>query len=106
MENDIKTLYNNIPVSLHIRYLDNLINRVFKILPLKEENSETVDVYIKNLLYELTGNKELIVYLNNDSRYEAVISNLHKLISLKENYRTVVFNTIALIEQIRDTEME
>lgn len=106
MKNNIKTLYNNIPANLHVRYMDNLINRVFKILPLKEENSETVDVYIKNLLYELTGNKELIVYLNNDSRYEAVISNLHKLISLKENYRTVVFNTIALIEQIRDTEME
>ena len=94
MKNEIKTLYNSIPTNLHIRYLDSLIGRVFKILPLKEEGSETVDVYISNLLYELTGNKELIAYLNNDSRYEAILSNLQKLISLKENYRAVVFNTI------------
>ena len=106
MKNEIKTLYNSIPTNLHIRYLDSLIGRVFKILPLKEEGSETVDVYISNLLYELTGNKELIAYLNNDSRYEAILSNLQKLISLKENYRAVVFNTIALITQIRDSEME
>ena len=106
MKNEIKTLYNSIPTNLHIRYLDNLIGRVFKILPLKEEGSETVDDYIRNLLYELTGNKELIAYLNNDSRYEAILSNLQKLISLKENYRAVVFNTIALITQIRDSEME
>lgn len=106
MKNEIKTLYNNIPVNLHISYMDNLINRVFKILPLKEEKSDTVNAYITSLLYELTGNKELIIYLNNDSRYEAILSNLQKLLSQDENYRAIVFNTITLITQIRDSEME
>lgn len=104
MKNSIKTLYNDIPVNLHINYMDNLINRVFKILPLKEENSDTVEAYITNLLYELTGNKELIIYLNNDSRYEAILSNLQKLLSQDTNYRALVFNTITLITQIRDAE--
>lgn len=106
MKNEIKTLYNSIPVNLHISYMDKLINRVFKILPLKEEKSDTVEAYITSLLYELTGNKELIIYLNNDSRYEAILSNLQKLLSQDENYRTIVFNTITLITQIRDSEME
>lgn len=104
MKNSIKTLYNDIPVNLHINYMDNLINRVFKILPLKEENSDTVEAYITNLLYELTGNKELIIYLNNDSRYETILSNLQKLLSQDTNYRALVFNTITLITQIRDAE--
>lgn len=104
MKNNIKTLYNDIPVNLHINYMDNLINRVFKILPLKEEKSDTVEAYITNLLYELTGNKELIIYLNNDSRYETILSNLQKLLSQDTNYRTLVFNTITLITQIRDAE--
>ena len=106
MKNEIKTLYNSIPVNLHISYMDKLISRVFKILPLKEEKSDTVEAYITSLLYELTGNKELIIYLNNDSRYEAVLSNLQKLLSQDENYRTIVFNTITLITQIRDSGME
>ena len=106
MKNEIKTLYNSIPVNLHISYMDKLISRVFKILPLKEEKSDTVEAYITSLLYELTGNKELIIYLNNDSRYEAILSNLQKLLSQDENYRTIVFNTITLITQIRDSEME
>lgn len=106
MKNEIKTLYNSIPVNLHISYMDKLINRVFKILPLKEEKSDTVEAYITSLLYELTGNKELIIYLNNDSRYEAILSNLQKLLSQDENYRTIVFNTITLITQIRDSGME
>ena len=104
MKDSIKTLYNDIPVNLHINYMDNLINRVFKILPLKEENSDTVEAYITNLLYELTGNKELIIYLNNDSRYETILSNLQKLLSQDTNYRALVFNTITLITQIRDAE--
>lgn len=106
MKNEIKTLYNSIPVNLHISYMDKLISRVFKILPLKEEKSDTVEAYITSLLYELTGNKELIIYLNNDSRYEAILSNLQKLLSQDENYRTIVFNTITLITQIRDSGME
>ena len=85
MKNEIKTLYNSIPVNLHISYMDKLISRVFKILPLKEEKSDTVEAYITSLLYELTGNKELIIYLNNDSRYEAILSNLQKLLSQDEN---------------------
>ena len=106
MKNEIKTLYNSIPVNLHISYMDKLISRVFKILPLKEEKSDTVEAYITSLLYELTGNKELIIYLNNDSRYEAILSNLQKLLSQDENYRTIVFNTITLITQIRDSGKE
>ena len=106
MKNEIKTLYNSIPVNLHISYMDKLISRVFKILTLKEEKSDTVEAYITSLLYELTGNKELIIYLNNDSRYEAILSNLQKLLSQDENYRTIVFNTITLITQIRDSGME
>ena len=106
MKNEIKTLYNSIPVNLHISYMDKLISRVFKILPLKEEKSDTVEAYITSLLYELTGNKELIIYLNNDSRYEAILSNLQKLLSQDENYRTIVFINITLITQIRDSGME
>lgn len=102
----MKTIYNNIPDNLHYNYLNNLINRVFKILPLKEENSPTVQTYIVSLLSELTGNKELIAVVNNDSRYETILSNLQSLVTEQEIYRTIVFNTINLIVQMKDELQE
>ncbi|MCM1315245.1 MAG: hypothetical protein NC244_07760 [Alistipes senegalensis] len=101
MKNNIKTLYNPIPLKLFENYLDTLINRIFKILPLKEEKSQTVDVYIMNLLSELTGNYQLIAQIHNDSLYETVLANLQSLIGVQTNYRTIVLNTISVVEQIK-----
>lgn len=100
--NDIKTQYNPIPCKLHRNYLNNLINRVFKILPMKEEKSDTLDTYISALLQELTGNRDLILYLENDSRYETILSNLQSLQNDEVSYRATVFNTISIIKQLAE----
>ena len=99
---DIKTQYNSIPCQLHHNYLKNLINRVFKILPMKEEKSDTLDAYISALLQELTGNRDLILYLKNDSRYEMILSNLQSLQNDEVSYRATVFNTISIIKQLAE----
>lgn len=101
MKNKIKTIYNPIPLELFENYLDTLVNRVFKILPLKEEKSPTVDIYIMNLLSELTGNYQLITQIHNDSLYETLLANLQLLIGMQENYRSIVLNTISVVEQIK-----
>ena len=97
----IKTNYNLIPDKLYINYMDKLVNRVFKILPLKDEKSETVNTYITNLLFELTGNQELILFLNNDSQYEALLSNLQGLLIDDSNYRSIILNCIPLIKSLK-----
>lgn len=99
---EMQTIYNPIPENLYENYMNNLVNRIFKILPLKEENSDTIEVYITNLLYELTGNKELITVLQNDSQYETILANLQILISDNENYRSIVLGTIPIVNQLKN----
>lgn len=102
----VETKYNPIPNELYYNYMDMLVNRIFKILPLKDEKSKTVDTYIINLLNELTGNKELIIHLNNDSRYETILANLQALLATDADYRNIVLNTIPLIKQLKEQYCE
>lgn len=103
---DINTIYKPIPQELYKNYLHMLVNRIFKILPLKDEKSETVDDYIVNLLSELTGNKELIVHLHNDSKYETILANLQALLMPDADYRNIVLNTIPLVKQLKEQYCE
>ena len=72
----IKTKYNPISEELCDNYFEVLVNRIYKVLPLKEEGSETLSVYIESLLSEMTGNKELIDYIRNDGQYLSVMNSL------------------------------
>lgn len=41
------------------KYFDHLIDKTYKILPLKEEGAETLTSYLESFLCELLGNKGL-----------------------------------------------
>ncbi len=58
------------------KYLRGLINRIYKILPLKESGYNTTPKYIHSLRKELTGFESLMAAINYDSRYGSVISVL------------------------------
>lgn len=72
----ITTRYNPIPDELCENYFDILINRLYKILPLKEEYSPTVSVYIESLLSEMTGGQDVILFIRNDGQYLSIINSL------------------------------
>lgn len=91
----IDTIYNAIPNELFINYMDSLTNRVFKILPMKDDKDKTVDTYISSLLFEMTGEQELIVFLKNDRRYMTVLNKLQGLLSDDSNYRGVIFDCLS-----------
>ena len=92
-----------IPTELHINYLKTLISKIFKILPMKEQNTETVNVHIDSLLSELVGYTSLFTFVNNDARLVTVMSTLQ---SLKECdlqhsvYKREIFKCIKCVEQI------
>lgn len=98
----IKTKYNDVPKQLYVRYMDSLIARVFKILPLKDEKSPTVNTYIENLCFELTANEDLIKALKNDGKYLSLISNLNGLLCDDTNYRNVILGCLPLIKDLKN----
>lgn len=108
------TTVNDVPVSEKLlqNYFQSLVNRFFKILPIRESGEETLIVYMRSLQCELLGCKGLLPILNENSQFLTLASILQYLIDtpdcpvkdvkrevfraihicnhLKENYREVV----------------
>lgn len=62
-------------------YFVYLVNQFFKILPMREQNEETLPSYIDSLCSELFGAKSLIPELCNDPLFLTLLSILQYLIS-------------------------
>lgn len=86
-------------------YLDSLVNRFFKILPIREENEESLGVYLNSFQQELIGCKDLITALNNDALFLSLLSSLQYLIDNPEcpvqTVRRNVFNSISVCKKLK-----
>lgn len=70
------TAHMLIPDELLCNYFRNLINRFYKILPMREEDEPTLPVYIESLCHELIGCEKLIYALDCDARFLSLIAIL------------------------------
>ena len=62
------------------RYFERLINRLFKILPMRENDDQTLCVYIQSLQFELLGFGDLIDMTHSDELIISLASILQSLI--------------------------
>lgn len=69
--------------SLVPKYFKALINRFFKILPMRESSESTLPAYMDSLQAELLGCGSLIPAIGNDASYLTLLSILQYLI---DNY--------------------
>lgn len=94
-----------IPSQLLTNHLDKLVNRFFKILPLKESGDETCNEYIRSLQLEMIGCSDLIESLNHDAMYLSLISTLQYFIDHNDcDLRTVrreVFKSISICKKLQ-----
>jgi hypothetical protein len=99
----MKTLYGEIPNESLIAYVDGLVAKVFKTLPMKEENSPTLSIYIQSLLRKLIGTEDLVEELKINQDFILLLSILQSL--LNENdlnvYKSDVFEAISTIKRIK-----
>lgn len=61
-----------IPNELMLRYLERTVGRLYKILPMKEDNEETIHEYLDSLLVELVG-VELLERLSDQPYYVGIL---------------------------------
>lgn len=89
--------------SLH-NYFRNLVNQFFKILPLKENDEDTLPTYMRSLQFELLGFRELVVEIRDDQRIISLISILQYLIDHPEvaviTVRREVFKAISICNKL------
>lgn len=101
----INVEYGLIPKESFCRYFNFLINKTYKILPLKEENSITLKNYLESFQRELIGNKSLVYLLVDEPLFISVLNTIQYLIS--EEYSTKickqeVFKCIQILQSIND----
>ena len=103
---------NGMPVSEELlqNYFQSLVNRFFKILPIRESEEETLVVYMKSLQCEVLGCRKLISDMDNDSRFFTLAAILEYLIdtpdcSIKDVKREV-FKAIHICNQLKDKYRE
>lgn len=94
--------YGNISDKLYEKYKNRLINSIYKILPMKEEDTSTIETYIESLVYELTGIDKLFV--GEDELQEilviiAILENLKKETNISIVKREV-FRAIGLVKRM------
>lgn len=89
-------------------YLETLKNRLFKIIPLFEENNEGIYKYIDSLLFELYGMIYVVEGFEDNSMFLSLIATLESLLdeSLVAEYnipliRREVFKCLSIIKKIQ-----
>ncbi|MBQ0036423.1 MAG: hypothetical protein KBT35_05855 [Firmicutes bacterium] len=101
----IEVKYGLIPKESFCNYFNFLINKTYKILPLKEENSETLKSYLESFLRELIGNKELVPILVSEPKFITVLNTMQYLATEEysvEVCKKEVFKCINILKEIND----
>lgn len=96
-----------VPINAELlhNYFRHLVNHFFKILPMRENNEESLTTYMQSLQVELLGCKGLVPAINDDSNYLTILSILQYLIdnpdcSVSEVKREV-FRAISICNKLQ-----
>ena len=101
----IEVKYGMLPKENFCKYFEFLINKTYKILPLKEEKSDTLKSYLESYQRELIGNIDLVPLLVNEPKFITVLNTIQFLISeeYSENVcKREVFKCIRILEEINN----
>lgn len=99
----MKTKYGNIPNQVIISSLERLTGKVFKILPMREEDCKTLDEYVSNLLRELINSHEIIENIKFEGELFSLISTLEGLADNEIDItvcKSDVFKSIEIIKKM------
>ena len=91
-------------------YFRALVNRFFKILPIRESEDKSLTTYIRSLQIELTGCGSFVERLDRDPQYLSLLSVLQYLQDNPScpirDVRREVFNAISICNKLRDKYSE
>lgn len=101
----VKTITNEeIEKVLLDNYFRNLVNRIFKILPMRENNEESLNAYLVNLRDEMLGCQNLVPDVKSNSLFASILFTLQYLIDTPEcttdEVRSKVFGSISICNKL------
>lgn len=100
----IETKYCAIPNLYLANYFNMLVGKIWKILPMGEENNKHLKSYMESLQRELIGNMNLVETLKYDSYFVTLLNKIEFMINSDYNHeicRKEVFECIELVKKIK-----
>lgn len=86
-------------------YFRTLVNNFFKVLPMRENEEDSLQTYMRSLQIELLGCKEFIVAIKDDSLYLTLLAILQYLIDNPEctvpEVKREVFRAISICNKLQ-----
>ena len=73
------SVYGEIPNENLSQYFKYLVGKIFKILPLYEEDSPTLPSYLKSYQRELIGDSQLFSELSNEPKFITLLATIEYL---------------------------
>ncbi len=99
------TIYNTeISDRMVSNYMNALVNRFYKILPIKESGEDTLKRYLESLQREMIGLRDLIVFIQDDDRYLTLLAIIQYFINHDTDVGTVrtdVFRAISILKKLQ-----
>jgi hypothetical protein len=97
---------NKIPTSMIQSYLSGLIDKLYKVLPMKENNDVTLNTYSESLLNELIGGIKIFTTFDSDTKAKYltmlnVITFLNKNDFDNSTCKREIFKCIRLVRDIQ-----
>ena len=95
---------DNISDEMIAAYMGDLVNRFYKILPIKENEEDTMQLYAGSLLRELSGFKELMAAMHGDDRFVSLLAILEHFTNGESDLAAVksdVFRAINIIKKLK-----
>jgi hypothetical protein len=84
--------------------LEGYIDKIFKILPMKEEQCPTLITYIQGLVREFNGNSSLMEGLLYEKEFLSLAGTLENLTDIDisfEEFRSDVFKSISIVKKMK-----
>lgn len=107
------TTYSGVTTGSMEKYFGNLVNKIFKILPILETEESSIKTYLESLQIELEGCREMVVLLNEDPMYISLLSTLTWLNNhigdeacQFKTIRREVFNAISICKKLERQMMK
>ena len=99
------TIYNSeISDRMVSNYMNALVNRFYKILPIKESGEDTLTRYLESLQREMIGLRDLITFIKDDDRYLTLLAMAQYFIDHDADVATVrtdVFRAISILKKLQ-----
>lgn len=86
-------------------YIRSLVNKFFKILPIREAGDESLKTYMESLQCELIGCSSLVAVVHADPLYMSMLCILQSLIDNADapvsTFRREVFKAISICNKLK-----